>query len=111
MPDTPQIIRLVTLPSIIDFGATFLFSITGAMVAIRRHYDLIGVFVLALACGLCGFLGGAFGLLTYATYDLTNAATLKVWSWKVTAADMGWGLLATAVAAGVGCLVLQRMTR
>ena len=29
---------------------------TGAMVAIRRHYDAIGVFVLALACGLGGGL-------------------------------------------------------
>src|SRR3954469_893087 len=40
----------------IDLGATFLFSITGAVVAIRRHYDLIGLFVLALACGLGGGL-------------------------------------------------------
>src|SRR5437764_13620804 len=44
------------LPIAIDLGATFLFSITGAMVAIRRHYDLIGLFVLALACGLGGGL-------------------------------------------------------
>ena len=55
--------------------------------------------------------GAIFGFVAYATYDLTNAATLKVWSWKVTAADMGWGLFATSVAASVGCLVLQRMTR
>jgi uncharacterized membrane protein YeiH len=46
----------VALPIAIDLGATFLFSITGAMVAIRRHYDLIGLFVLALACGLGGGL-------------------------------------------------------
>ena len=46
----------VALPIAIDLGATFLFSITGAMVAIRRHYDFIGVFVLALACGLGGGL-------------------------------------------------------
>jgi uncharacterized membrane protein YeiH len=44
------------LPIVIDLGATFLFSITGAMVAIRRHYDLVGLFVLALACGLGGGL-------------------------------------------------------
>src|SRR4030095_16244396 len=37
-------------------GATFLFGITGAMVAIRRYYDVIGVFVLALATGLGGGL-------------------------------------------------------
>src|SRR2546421_11643091 len=49
-------VRSVALPISIDLGATFLFSITGAMVAIRRHYDLIGLFVLALACGLGGGL-------------------------------------------------------
>jgi len=46
----------LALPIVIDLGATFLFSITGAMVAIRRHYDFIGLFVLALACGLGGGL-------------------------------------------------------
>jgi uncharacterized membrane protein YeiH len=52
----PLIVRTVALPIAIDVGATILFSITGAMVAIRRHYDLMGVFVLALACGLGGGL-------------------------------------------------------
>src|SRR5687767_12229885 len=46
----------VALPIFIDLGATILFSITGAMVGIRRHYDAIGVFFLALACGLGGGL-------------------------------------------------------
>jgi uncharacterized membrane protein YeiH len=50
------ILRTVALPISIDLGATVLFSITGAMVAIRRQYDLIGLFVLALACGLGGGL-------------------------------------------------------
>jgi len=35
----------LTLPIGIALGATFLFSVTGAMVAIRRHYDIVGVFV------------------------------------------------------------------
>src|SRR6476620_9704748 len=56
MPVDPSIVRTAALPVAIDLGATFLFSITGAMVAIRRHYDAIGVFVLALACGLGGGL-------------------------------------------------------
>jgi uncharacterized membrane protein len=55
--------------------------------------------------------GAILGFVAYAAYDLTNAATLKVWSWKITVADMGWGLFATAVAASVGCLVLQKLTR
>lgn len=56
MTDDSILLRTVALPMIIDLGATFLFSITGAMVAIRRHYDPIGLFVLALACGLGGGL-------------------------------------------------------
>ena len=56
MPVDPSIVRTVALPIGIDLGATVLFSITGAMVAIRRYYDAIGVFVLALACGLGGGL-------------------------------------------------------
>ena len=52
----PTIVRTAALPIAIDLGATLLFSITGAMVAIRRYYDVIGVFVLALACGLGGGL-------------------------------------------------------
>jgi uncharacterized membrane protein YeiH len=50
------ILHAVALPISIDLGATVLFSITGAMVAIRRDYDPIGLFVLALACGLGGGL-------------------------------------------------------
>ena len=56
MPADPLIAQSVALPISIDLGATVLFSITGAMVAIRRHYDAVGVFVLALACGLGGGL-------------------------------------------------------
>jgi len=52
----PSIVRSVALPIAIDLGATVLFSITGAMVAIRRHYDAVGMFVLAMACGLGGGL-------------------------------------------------------
>ena len=43
-------------------------------------------------------LGALFGLITYATYDLTNLATVKDWPWIVTVVDMLWGgILATAV--------------
>ncbi len=46
----------VAQPLYIDLGATFLFSITGAMFAIRRHYDWVGLFALALCSGLGGGL-------------------------------------------------------
>src|SRR3954451_24962574 len=56
MPADSLAAKDLALPVAIVVGATFLFSITGAMVAIRRHYDFIGLFVLALACGLGGGL-------------------------------------------------------
>ena len=43
-------------------------------------------------------LGALFGLITYATYDLTNLATVKDWPWIVTVVDLLWGgILATSV--------------
>ena len=46
-------------------------------------------------------LGGFFGLVTYATYDLTNLATVKNWPLMLTLVDMTWGLI---LAASVSCL-------
>jgi uncharacterized membrane protein len=37
------------------------------------------------------FSGALFGLITYATYDLTNLATLKDWPLLVTVVDLAWG--------------------
>ena len=44
------------LPFALDLGASFLMAVTGAWAAIRRRYDFIGVFVLALVTGLGGGL-------------------------------------------------------
>ncbi len=43
-----------------------------------------------------------FGLAAYATYDLTNQATLKNWSTQLTLADLAWGATASAISASVG---------
>ncbi|HYP72077.1 MAG TPA: DUF2177 family protein, partial [Variovorax sp.] len=42
----------------------------------------------ALAAGVRGAL---LGLVAYGAYDLTNQATLRDWSWRVTLADLAWG--------------------
>jgi uncharacterized membrane protein len=47
--------------------------------------------------------GALLGLFAYATYDLTNQATLKEWPWRLTLIDMGWGAFVTAAAAAAGC--------
>jgi uncharacterized membrane protein len=42
--------------------------------------------------------GALFGLITYATYDLTNLATLKDWPLLVTVVDLIWGtILASSI--------------
>ena len=52
--------------------------------------------------------GGLFGLVAYATYDLTNMATLRGWPTIVTVVDIAWGtLLSAAVAAAATFIVLQ----
>jgi uncharacterized membrane protein len=73
---------------------------------------VIGIVVFAVAPGLASGrwttslgLGALLGLIAYATYDLTNQATLRDWPWRVTLADLGWGSLVTAVAAAAGCRI------
>ena len=49
-------------------------------------------------------LGGFYGLVTYATYDLTNHATLKSWPWIVTFVDICWGVVLSASVSCIGYL-------
>jgi len=53
--------------------------------------------------------GAMLGGLCYATYDLTNQATLRVWATHITVIDITWGTFLTAVGATVGGLVVRRM--
>ncbi len=41
-------------------------------------------------------LGGLFGLVAYATYDLSNLATLKDWPLTVVLVDIIWGIVLTS---------------
>lgn len=58
-----------------------------------------------------GMMGALFGLVTYATYDLTNQATLKNWPPIVTAVDMLWGTFITASVSVVAVLVLRALIK
>jgi uncharacterized membrane protein len=49
--------------------------------------------------------GAMFGFFCYMTYDLTNHATLKIWSTKVTILDIMWGTILTGSASAVGYVV------
>ena len=53
-------------------------------------------------------VGAMFGFFAYATYDLTNLATLKEWPWLLSLADIVWGTLVSGVSACAGKLALDR---
>ncbi|MBL8554741.1 MAG: DUF2177 family protein [Phenylobacterium sp.] len=55
--------------------------------------------------------GGLLGAMCYATYDLTNQATLKVWATQITLADIAWGTFLTAIGATVGGFVFRKLAR
>lgn len=42
-------------------------------------------------------MGALFGLVSYATYDLTNLAVIKNWPVAVTILDMAWGTILAAI--------------
>ncbi|NGP17060.1 DUF2177 family protein [Devosia aurantiaca] len=55
---------------------------------------------LAAQSWLWAFVAGlALGLVAYGTYDMSNLATLRNWSTKLSIVDMAWGSLLTGLAA------------
>lgn len=46
--------------------------------------------------------GALFGFFAYATYDLSNLATLRDWPVHLTMIDMAWGVAISAASAGAG---------
>jgi len=68
----------------------------------------------ALASGdwkTAALFGALFGFFTYATYDLTNMATMKVWTLRVTLLDIAWGTILTGITASAGALAALKFTR
>lgn len=54
-------------------------------------------------------LGGLLGLVAFATYDLTNLATLSRWPLVVTVVDMVWGTFVTALASLAGFAAIRTL--
>ena len=79
-------------PNLLAALAFYLLFVVGLMVFVIQPALVSGSWLQALLAGLF------FGLVTYATYDLTNLATVKDWPWGVTVVDLAWGgILATSV--------------
>ncbi|RJR27888.1 DUF2177 family protein [candidate division WWE3 bacterium] len=85
----------------------------GHLLAEKPNLAAAGIFYLLNIAGLLFFAvvpalnnnsakaalisGALYGLFTYATYDLTNLATLKDWPLKVTIVDILWGMTLSAL--------------
>lgn len=70
------------------FYALYLAGLTFFVILPAFHE---GNWVSALLCG------GFFGLVCYATYDLTNLATLKGWPMKIVVYDLLWGTFISGI--------------
>lgn len=54
-------------------------------------------------------LGALFGLISYATYDLTNLATIKDWPLIVTVVDMIWGTVLGGSVSFISYLIIKKL--
>lgn len=90
---------LADKPNLVAAGVFYLLNIVGILVfavlpALNKNDPKSAL-----------IMGGLYGLFTYATYDLTNLATLKDWPLKVTLVDIVWGTVLSAAVAYVGYLI------
>lgn len=56
-------------------------------------------------------LGGLFGFIAYATYDLTNMATMKDWPLTIVIIDMIWGFVLTATVSVSGYFIVNWLSK
>ncbi len=92
-------------PNLTAAVAFYLLYIVGILIFAVRPSLINGDWKLA------ALYGALFGFFAYATYDLTNLATLKVWSLRVSLIDMAWGTVLTATAASTGSLAVLKLLR
>lgn len=86
----------VNWPAAIIFYLLFIIGIIFFAVLPGREKD--SLFITAL-------YGALFGFFTYATYDLTNLATLKNWPLSVVVVDILWGMVLCSVVASISFLI------
>ena len=55
-------------------------------------------------------MGALFGFVAYATYDLTNLATMKDFPLKIVLIDLLWGTLLTATVATGAFFIVRTLT-
>lgn len=77
---------------------------------------LVGLVIFVIAPSLeagslkmAAILGALFGIVTYATYDLTNLATLKNYPLPMTIVDIIWGAVLSASVSVLTVMIVQKI--
>ncbi len=75
---------------------------------------VVGVFIFAILPAVekdslrsAIIMGALFGFFTYATYDLTNLATLKDWPITIVFIDIIWGMVLTGIVSTAGFYIVK----
>lgn len=75
---------------------------------------IVGIFIFAIlpavdkaSLSKAIVMGALFGFFTYATYDLTNLATLKDWPLTIVFIDITWGAVLTATVSAAGYTITR----
>jgi uncharacterized membrane protein len=104
------------------FARNFYRKHLGYLMAEKPNWAAAGIFYALYAIGLTVFAvipgtdaaaplealwrGALFGLVAYATYDLTNHATVRDWPAIVTGVDLAWGTVLSASVAAIATYVV-----
>lgn len=98
----------------------------GFLMAPRPNWIVAVIFYLLFVVGLLVFVvlpglganslkttlerAALYGLITYATYDLTNLATLEDWPALLSMVDMLWGTVLSVLVSSISFIVGKRLT-
>lgn len=94
MTKTPNLYAALAFYLIFIAGLLF-FVIEPSLASDNWHYAL--------------FAGAFFGLVTYATYDLTNLATIRDWPLLITIIDLVWGSFVSGSTALISFEIIKRL--
>ncbi len=98
----------------------------GHLMAPKVNFAAAAIFYLLFIAGMVFFVinpaverqsvlyglgvGALFGLITYATYDLTNLATLRDWPVSITIIDLVWGSFVTGTTSAISTWLSGRFS-
>lgn len=88
----------------VNWGAALLFYVL----------FIVGILYFAITpattLGKVAISGALFGLISYATYDLTNLATIKSWPVVITVIDLIWGTTLSTLTASISYLIIGKLS-